>query len=572
MSIRTSIPQVLALLAILALPAASAFGVEAVIEEGGIAFDLPEAWSAKMERTRIPSGQLMQRWVRSSLKTREGSAAPGLIAIATPVPEGASLALLTQSVLARKPYGVRLGIDTSCLKCVKYAVDTPNGTAIAEAPDLPAACSEPAGQSGIHDCRSVDRVGLRIEPSWIHTYEKTIPNGRMKVLHAHLLNDGKLVDISFWYPIEIAGAVETEIFPVLASMRRSDTAKAVRPDSAGKQLDAVRYRRDFLPRLLDELPRQLPEGLALSSVRQNESQLVLTGHAQSNARVAEFMRKLSASEVVSSPDLAEVKAMAVGNRRLNEFSLKVLPRPPEELPETKAGNADPCGVLPPMLAGAAEVESMFIEINNAALTQGMSFELFRPGQEKRDGSHATIPVAIRVTGSYNGLRRFINGLRQLPALMEVGDFSIRTGQGDDIAFDAVISIYRTLGRAVKPAQRTMCGSDSLGDVGDPFARSLLAPKPLLETEPGQYRRKGPLEAYSLDSLSFIGTLNMHGKLMAIVRADKSVHQVRIGDRLGPNSGVITGITESEVQLRELLPDGADGYVERNSTLPLRKDR
>lgn len=130
-------------LAALTMPAIAA---DAVIEEAGIAFDLPVAWRAKVERTRIPTGQLMQRWVRDELETIGGRASPGMVAIATPVPDDANLALLTQTVMARKPFNVKLGSETRCIKCKKYRIELSGSSAVAEAPGWPPACRESGGQ------------------------------------------------------------------------------------------------------------------------------------------------------------------------------------------------------------------------------------------------------------------------------------------------------------------------------------------------------------------------------------------------------------------------------------------
>ena len=73
--------------------------------------------------------------------------------------------------------------------------------------------------------------------------------------------------------------------------------------------------------LLDQLLRQLPEGLYLKSIKQTGIKVNVTGYAQSNARVAAFMRNIEASPYLENPNLIEIKAVTINNQRANEFSM-----------------------------------------------------------------------------------------------------------------------------------------------------------------------------------------------------------------------------------------------------------
>lgn len=89
-------------------------------------------------------------------------------------------------------------------------------------------------------------------------------------------------------------------------------------------------------------------------------------------------------------------------------------------------------------------------------------------------------------------------------------------------------------------------------------------------KPDLDRRKEPLEAYPLESLKMVGTL-MKGKLVhALVQADRSLYQVKIGNYMGQNFGIITDISDSEIKLKELVPDSIGDYAERTSTLQLQE--
>ena len=73
--------------------------------------------------------------------------------------------------------------------------------------------------------------------------------------------------------------------------------------------------------LLDELVKQMPEGVYLRSLSQKGMRIQLIGYAQSNARVSTLMRNIEASRWLGSPELIEVKAASVEKKRVSEFNL-----------------------------------------------------------------------------------------------------------------------------------------------------------------------------------------------------------------------------------------------------------
>ena len=75
--------------------------------------------------------------------------------------------------------------------------------------------------------------------------------------------------------------------------------------------------------ILDELTRQLPEGLYLRSIKQTGNSITLEGIADTNARVATLVRNLSVSNWMESPNLVEIKSITVNNIKQNEFVLNV---------------------------------------------------------------------------------------------------------------------------------------------------------------------------------------------------------------------------------------------------------
>lgn len=89
-------------------------------------------------------------------------------------------------------------------------------------------------------------------------------------------------------------------------------------------------------------------------------------------------------------------------------------------------------------------------------------------------------------------------------------------------------------------------------------------------KPDMNRYKEPLEAFPLESLKMVGVLKEKGKMSAIVQADKAVYTVRPGNYLGQNFGKIIRITDSDVQIKELVQDSDDEWTEREASLQLQE--
>lgn len=84
------------------------------------------------------------------------------------------------------------------------------------------------------------------------------------------------------------------------------------------------------------------------------------------------------------------------------------------------------------------------------------------------------------------------------------------------------------------------------------------------------RRKEPLEAYPLDEMGMVGSVNKQGQPFALLRVDALLYQVKVGDHIGQNYGRITKISETEISLREIVQDAAGEWIERPATLQLQE--
>jgi Tfp pilus assembly protein PilP len=89
-------------------------------------------------------------------------------------------------------------------------------------------------------------------------------------------------------------------------------------------------------------------------------------------------------------------------------------------------------------------------------------------------------------------------------------------------------------------------------------------------KPDLNRPKEPLEAYPLESLKMVGVWQQTKATFALVKADTGLYRVKVGNYMGQNFGLVTDITGSKIQLRELIQDAAGDWSERQSTLQLQE--
>lgn len=108
---------------------------------------------------------------------------------------------------------------------------------------------------------------------------------------------------------------------------------------------------------------------------------------------------------------------------------------------------------------------------------------------------------------------------------------------------------------------------------DPFALNVVEDQGQAEAgpRPDPERRREPLEEFPLDSLAMVGTIGMGEGIRALVQApDKVVHVIGVGNYMGRDHGRINRISETEIELIELISDGAGSWRERRVAVPLRE--
>jgi len=113
-----------------------------------------------------------------------------------------------------------------------------------------------------------------------------------------------------------------------------------------------------------------------------------------------------------------------------------------------------------------------------------------------------------------------------------------------------------------------------GGTPDPFKpRSLKPAKGGGGLQPDLSRPKEALEQFPLDGLRMVGTLLKGGQLYALVRTPEgTLYRVRKGDHMGQNFGLVIGMTEASIELRETVQDGAGDWTESKATLALQESK
>lgn len=116
------------------------------------------------------------------------------------------------------------------------------------------------------------------------------------------------------------------------------------------------------------------------------------------------------------------------------------------------------------------------------------------------------------------------------------------------------------------------------EVVEPFSTQKLAvaikqesrqSNSLLQSEVN--RRPEPLEAYPLDSVTMVGSVTRGNQPFVLLRVDKLLYQVKLGDYVGQNYGKIIKITETDMSLREIVQDASGEWIERISSLQLQEN-
>ena len=112
-----------------------------------------------------------------------------------------------------------------------------------------------------------------------------------------------------------------------------------------RAIESLQAQRNLPVQLLEELVRQVPEGVYLNGLKQTGDDFVMSGVAQSNERVSELLRNIGQVQWLDRAELVESKAIMMTNnlreqRRLFDFSMRFSYRAPEQPGDKKKGASD----------------------------------------------------------------------------------------------------------------------------------------------------------------------------------------------------------------------------------------
>ena len=91
-------------------------------------------------------------------------------------------------------------------------------------------------------------------------------------------------------------------------------------------------------------------------------------------------------------------------------------------------------------------------------------------------------------------------------------------------------------------------------------------------QPDLNRPKEPLEAFPMESIQMVGTLSQNKDVFALVRAGANLFRVKKGNYVGQNFGVIVGIDEGQISVKEVVQDSGGDWVERSTSLQMQEAR
>ncbi|AWV08372.1 PilN domain-containing protein [Marilutibacter maris] len=122
-------------------------------------------------------------------------------------------------------------------------------------------------------------------------------------------------------------------------------------------IEGLQANRSQMVHLFDSLVRTIPDGVILTSIKQDDKTLSLTGRSQSNSRVSTYMRNLEGSGWMTKPDLSIIEAKGEDKGLPYEFSLSVTLDNPNA-PKDEDGDGIPdAPIEQPAMAAEGEAEA-----------------------------------------------------------------------------------------------------------------------------------------------------------------------------------------------------------------------
>jgi type IV pilus assembly protein PilO len=112
------------------------------------------------------------------------------------------------------------------------------------------------------------------------------------------------------------------------------------------------------------------------------------------------------------------------------------------------------GALLKQLPNKAQMDALLVDINQAGLSRGLQFELFRPAPtEAAREFYSELPITLKLMGTYHDMGGFAADVGQLPRIVTLNDVSIEAGKDGNLTMDVTARTFRYLDEDEVAAQR-----------------------------------------------------------------------------------------------------------------------
>jgi type IV pilus assembly protein PilO len=117
------------------------------------------------------------------------------------------------------------------------------------------------------------------------------------------------------------------------------------------------------------------------------------------------------------------------------------------------------GALLKQLPNKAQMDALLVDINQAGLSRGLQFELFKPApSESAREFYAELPISLKVIGTYHDMGGFAADVGQLPRIVTLNDVAIEAGKDGNLTMDVTARTFRYLDEEEVAAQRKAAAS------------------------------------------------------------------------------------------------------------------
>ncbi|MDX2428657.1 MAG: pilus assembly protein PilP [Xanthomonadales bacterium] len=177
------------------------------------------------------------------------------------------------------------------------------------------------------------------------------------------------------------------------------------------------------------------------------------------------------------------------------------------------------------------------------------------------------------------MRRIGKQIRHVAGMILVVMFLVACSESTNDLEQYIVSVKERPADPISPIPpvKTFTPYEYEGIIGrDPFRQSISEGSDDVRSSKGTGgprpdfdRSKEYLERYELDTLSMVGTFSNDESYWALIRDPEGIiHRVLLGNYMGKNHGEVVNISGTEVDLSELISDGADGWLVREASIAL----